>query len=98
MGTATCANVGPAGTPRAGVWREKRRRLRHSFGSGYRRCGDETTSPSTTSDVGQVSVARQLPAAAEIDPDLAGIIIAWPDLPPHIKAAVLTLVAAVPHP
>jgi len=39
-----------------------------------------------------------LPAAAEIDPDLAGIIIAWPDLPPHIKAAVLTLVAAVPHP
>ena len=32
------------------------------------------------------------------DPDLAGIITAWPDLPPHIKAAVLTLVAAVPHP
>jgi hypothetical protein len=39
-----------------------------------------------------------LPAAAEIDPDLAGIIIAWPDLPPHIKAAVLTLVGAATRP
>jgi len=38
------------------------------------------------------SVARQLPTEAEIDPDLARILDTWPDLPPHIKAAVLALI------
>jgi hypothetical protein len=28
------------------------------------------------------------------DPDLATVAAAWPDLPPHIKAAVLALVKA----
>jgi hypothetical protein len=28
----------------------------------------------------------------ETDPDLARVATAWPDLPPHIKAAVLALV------
>jgi hypothetical protein len=39
-----------------------------------------------------------LPAGAETDPDLSRIIAAWPDLPPHIRAAVLALVGAAPHP
>ncbi len=38
------------------------------------------------------SVAHQLPTAAEIDPDLARVVTAWPDLPTHIRAAVLALV------
>jgi hypothetical protein len=29
---------------------------------------------------------------------LARVIESWPDLPPHIRAAVLTLVGAAPHP
>jgi len=33
-----------------------------------------------------------LPTAAEIDPDLARVVTAWPDLPTHIRAAVLALV------
>jgi hypothetical protein len=33
-----------------------------------------------------------LPTAAETDPDLARVVAAWPDLPPHIRAAVLALV------
>ena len=28
------------------------------------------------------------------DPDLGRVAAAWPDLPPHIKAAVLALVAS----
>jgi hypothetical protein len=42
------------------------------------------------------SVARQLPEPAEnapADADLARLAAAWPQLPPHIKAAVLALVA-----
>ena len=31
-GTAICAGPGPLGTPGAGVWREKRRRLRTARG------------------------------------------------------------------
>jgi hypothetical protein len=30
---------------------------------------------------------------AKMDPDLARVVAAWPDLPGHIKAAVLALVA-----
>jgi hypothetical protein len=33
-----------------------------------------------------------LPAGAETDPDLARIVSTWPDLPPHIRAAVLALI------
>ena len=32
----------------------------------------------------------------ETDPDLARVITAWPNLPPHIKAAVLALVGTAP--
>ena len=35
------------------------------------------------------------PAKTVTDPDLAKVIEAWPDLPEHIRAAVLTLVASV---
>ena len=38
-------------------------------------------------------LTRPLHAAAETDPDLARLVDAWPTLPPHIKAAVLALVA-----
>jgi hypothetical protein len=38
------------------------------------------------------SVAHQLPTGAETDPDLARVVTAWPDLPAHIRAAVLALV------
>jgi hypothetical protein len=34
----------------------------------------------------------------EPDPDLARVIDAWPDLPQHIRAAVLALVGTAPHP
>jgi hypothetical protein len=33
-----------------------------------------------------------LPTGAETDPDLARVVTAWPDLPPHIRAAVLALI------
>jgi hypothetical protein len=33
--------------------------------------------------------------AVAADPDLARVIDAWPDLPPHIKAAVLALVGSI---
>ncbi len=35
-------------------------------------------------------------AACPEDPDLAAVAAAWPDLPAHIKAAVLALVRAAP--
>jgi hypothetical protein len=38
------------------------------------------------------SVARQLPAGSRIDPNLARVVTIWPDLPAHIRAAVLALV------
>jgi hypothetical protein len=42
-------------------------------------------------------VPQHVPAAAETDPDLAHVIDAWPDLPAHIRAAVLALVRAAPQ-
>jgi hypothetical protein len=30
------------------------------------------------------------------DPDLARVIASWPELPPHIRAAVLALVGTAP--
>ena len=49
-------------------------------------------SPQTTCGKAPDPVARPLPTKAEADPDLAHIIIAWPDLPDHIGPAVLALV------
>jgi hypothetical protein len=60
--------------------------------------GDTSPTAATTSGAPPTSVARQLPSAAEIDSDLAGIMTAWPDLPPHIRAAVLALIGMVPQP
>jgi hypothetical protein len=42
----------------------------------------------------QAALTRPLHAGAETDrdPDLARVIDAWPDLPPHIRAAVLALI------
>jgi hypothetical protein len=31
-----------------------------------------------------------------LNPDLARVVAAWPDLPAHIKAAVLALIQTVP--
>jgi hypothetical protein len=36
------------------------------------------------------AVPERLPA----DPGLARVAVVWPDLPPHIKAAVLALIGA----
>jgi hypothetical protein len=36
--------------------------------------------------------------AAPTDPDLARVVSAWPDLPPHIRAAVLALVDTASEP
>jgi hypothetical protein len=33
-----------------------------------------------------------LPESVQTDPELARVVTAWPDLPAHIKAAVLALV------
>jgi hypothetical protein len=33
-----------------------------------------------------------LPTGAESDSELARVVTAWPDLPPHIRGAVLALV------
>jgi hypothetical protein len=33
-----------------------------------------------------------LPESVQTDPDLARVVAAWPDLPPHIKAAVLAMI------
>jgi hypothetical protein len=45
-------------------------------------------------DLGRAAPALtgRLQAEAETDPDLARVIGAWPNLPPHIRAAVLALV------
>jgi hypothetical protein len=37
-------------------------------------------------------LAQTLARETPIDPDLPRVIDAWPDLPPHIKAALLALV------
>jgi hypothetical protein len=39
-------------------------------------------------------LALCLAPLAQSDPDLARVVTAWPDLPPHIKAAVLALIGA----
>jgi hypothetical protein len=37
-------------------------------------------------------LAQTLARESELDPELARVIDAWPDLPDHIRAAVLALV------
>jgi hypothetical protein len=39
-----------------------------------------------------------LQCAGETDPEVARVEAAWPELPPHIKAAVLALVEAARSP
>jgi hypothetical protein len=41
---------------------------------------------------------RALTSALQADPDLARVVDAWPHLPPHLKAAVLALIATAPGP
>ena len=62
------------------------------------------TEPNPISDktfgASDAALAARLQSAAETtsDSDLVHVIDAWPDLPPHIRAAVLALVGAAPHP
>jgi hypothetical protein len=43
------------------------------------------------------SLTVQLTGAAPIDPDLARLVVAWPSLPPHIRAAILALTNTTTH-
>jgi hypothetical protein len=49
-------------------------------------------SPENTYDANDGRHVPQHVPAGPADPDLARVVIAWPDLPSHIKAAVLALV------
>jgi hypothetical protein len=44
------------------------------------------------------SVAVQLPNPAENDPDLAGLLAAWPTLPEPIRRAIVVLVQSAGQP
>jgi hypothetical protein len=48
--------------------------------------------PDKTSGTGSAPLTATLTGAAQADHDLAAVVTAWPDLPPHIRAAVLALV------
>jgi hypothetical protein len=50
--------------------------------------------PANTSGDGDAPHVPQHVPAARTDPDLARVVTAWPDLPPHIRAAVLALIRA----
>jgi hypothetical protein len=50
-------------------------------------CGNDTLRPDRAS-------TKAAPEPSPADPDLARVVTAWPDLPPHIRAAVLALVQA----
>jgi hypothetical protein len=45
-------------------------------------------------DLGRADPALTGCLQAEADPDLARVVSAWPQQPPHIRAAVLALVGA----
>jgi len=65
-----------------------------------RRADGATVEPANTSDDNTSALTAPLTGAAaspceplrETDPDLARIVNAWPELPAHIRAAVLALV------
>jgi hypothetical protein len=50
------------------------------------------TDPETTEKIALSGPGAAKPGAVTADPDLARVIIAWPDLPAHIRAAVLALI------
>ena len=50
--------------------------------------------PVNTSGDGDAPHVPQHVPTARTDPDLARVVTAWPDLPPHIRAAVLALIRA----
>jgi hypothetical protein len=58
---------------------------RGASGEQTRTCGEDAGSCPVLVQQGQQ-------AGATADPDLARVVTAWPDLPAHIKAAVLALV------
>jgi hypothetical protein len=54
---------------------------------------DSNALPDNTSGDGAAPhVPQHVPAAAETDSDLARVVTAWPDLPAHLRAAVLALI------
>ena len=42
--------------------------------------------------MGSDGPAGEVSESIPVDPDLAGVVVAWPALPEHIRAAVLALV------
>jgi hypothetical protein len=53
-------------------------------------CSDTASDMQQNSTVSQAKIAKSL---QRNDPELAGLVDAWPNLPAHIRAAVLALVS-----
>ena len=69
---------------------------------GWRICNPlaERRNPQAGKEVTETAaepLAQTLAQETPIAPDLARVVAAWPDLPPHIRAAVLALVGAAPR-
>ena len=63
-----------------------------TFGS-VDRCGESTTTDAATAcDSHGTDMSSCMSFLKQTEPDLARIATAWPDLPDHIKATIITLI------
>ena len=77
--------------------RSLRQRLRRRTRLSGRNSGFARPAGGSADRAGPWTPASTCDSLRDTNPDLAGIIAAWPDLPPHIKAAVLALVGLARH-
>ncbi len=63
-----------------------------TYGLKVRRTTDECPDSETTCDNPPEPLAQTLARETQIDPDLARVIDAWPELPEAIRRAMLALV------